>query len=189
MLSPTITKSCPRLSLTQVCVLLLAELSPLSEAEVELIGIVGVVVAAPDGLAGVILVAEPHEAVIVPEFRIRSEAAIDQQSWHSGDLPVIPIVKGDFVDGPERFEPLPEVGPRRALPDAAHVDDPHLPVLDIIGLAPPLLLKLGHGLSRRVSPQGNQDHFLLATKTPAHLQRDFGGTISKHYVVKFGGWY
>ena len=74
----TITKSRPRLSLTQVCVLLLAELSPLSKAEVELFGIVGVVVAAPDGLARVILVAEPHEAVIVPETRINGEAAIDQ---------------------------------------------------------------------------------------------------------------
>lgn len=56
------------MSLTQVSVLLLAEVPPLSKAEVELFGIVWVVVAAPDSLARVIPVAEPHEAVIVPEI-------------------------------------------------------------------------------------------------------------------------
>ena len=52
--------------LTQIGILLLAELPPAAEAEVHP-RIARVVVAALDGLVRVVLVAEAHEAVIVPE--------------------------------------------------------------------------------------------------------------------------
>ena len=52
---------------------MLAELPPAAEAEVHP-RIARVVVAALDGLVRVVLVAEAHEAVIVPEtFRIRGD--------------------------------------------------------------------------------------------------------------------
>ena len=67
------------------------------------------------------------------------------------DLPVIPIVNRDLVDGPEDFEALPDVRPRRALQDLAHVDDPALLDLARRFLAPlprlhlaPLVLSAKH---------------------------------------------
>ena len=63
-----VARTLPRvfLSLTQIGILLLAELPPAAEAEVHP-RITRIVVAVLDGLVRVILVSEAHESVIVPD--------------------------------------------------------------------------------------------------------------------------